>query len=68
MGINWGSRLLLTSLFQLEAQGRFDGHFKTDYGGQGLEAVRNGMSYSPPSLGLLELHGLQERMLLYGVE
>lgn len=68
MGRNWGSRLLLTSLFQLEAEGRFDGHFKTDYGGQGLEAVRNRRSYSPPSLGLLELHGLHEWMLLYGVE
>lgn len=68
MGRNWGSRLLLTSLFQLEAEGRFDGHFKTDYGRQGLEAVRNRRSYSPPSLGLLELHGLQEWVLLYGVE
>lgn len=41
MGINWGSRLLLTSLFHLKAEGRFDGHFKTAYGGQGLEAVGN---------------------------
>lgn len=46
MEINWGSRLLLTSLFQLEREGRSDGHFKTDYGGQGLEAVRNRRSYS----------------------
>lgn len=68
MEINWGSRLLLTSLFQLEAEGRFVGHFKTDYGGQGLEAVRNRRSYSPPSLGLVDLHRLQEWMLLYRVE
>lgn len=68
MGINWGSRLLLTSLFQLEAEGRFDGHFKTDYGGQGLEAVRSRRSCSLLSLGLLELCGLQEWVLLYGVE
>lgn len=66
MGINWGSRLLLTSLFHLKAEGRFDGHFKTAYGGQGLQAVGNRFP-SPPSLGLLELHGLEEQMLLYRV-
>jgi len=52
MWINRGSRLLLTSLFQLEAEGRFAGHFITDYGRQGLEAVGNRRSYSSPSLGL----------------
>lgn len=63
MGINWGSRLLLTSLFHLKAEGRFDGHFKTAYGRLGLEAVRNWF-LSLLSLGLLELHGPEEQMLL----
>lgn len=47
-GINRGSRLPLTSLFHLKAGGRFEGRFKTAYGGQGLGAVRNGRPRSPP--------------------
>ncbi|KAH1172002.1 hypothetical protein KIL84_007620 [Mauremys mutica] len=39
MEINRGSRLLLTLLFQLVAKERFDGHFKTDYGGKGLKRL-----------------------------